>query len=379
MSREGTMLVEEGAFEVVQHEENATKIKVIGIGGAGGNALNNMVEHGLTGVEFIAINTDKQALEGCKKGIKPILIGETITGGRGAGNDPEVGRRAAEESEAVLIDILSDAEMVFLTAGMGGGTGTGASPVVAHIAKEMGILTVAVVTKPFSWEQGRHENAELGIRRLKEYVDAMIVINNNKIYTLNPDEPLKDLFKKVDDVLRQGVQGVTDIIKDKGYINADFNDVKSIMKYRGMALMAIAEAEGENRAEEVVKKALKNPLVDYEGIVGAKGILYNITTGEDFTGRELQTIGSLIQQEAGDVVSMVYGWVQDSSMNGTIRLTIIATGFETEDMPPVQEKSIDKREKLESNRVLDDLSESQKDYCEYDPKIPGMLRNFLDG
>ncbi|BAT71841.1 cell division protein FtsZ [Thermosulfidibacter takaii ABI70S6] len=372
------MLVEEGSFEVVHNEGNSTKIKVIGVGGAGGNALNNMVEHGLSGVEFIAINTDKQALDGCKKGVRPILIGETVTGGQGAGNDPEVGRKAAEESEALLIDILGDAEMVFITAGMGGGTGTGASPVLAHIAKEMGILTVAVVTKPFDWESGRRENAELGIRRLREHVDAMIVINNNKIYKLNPDEPLIDLFKKVDDVLRQGVQGVTDIIRDKGYINADFNDVKTIMKYKGMALMAIAEASGENRAEEAVRKALSNPLVDHEGILGAKGVLYNITTGLDFTGRELQTIGTLIQQEAGDVATMVYGWVQDPSMNGNIRLTIIATGFETPEVVPSNEKNVNVKEKLEFKKTIEKPDKNQKNYCEFNPKIPGMLRNFLD-
>ncbi len=315
-------------FDVVDEGcASGAKIRVIGVGGAGCNALNNMVEHGLKGVEFIAVNTDRQSLNGCREGIKRLQIGEKVTGGLGAGSNPEVGKRAAEESEAEIIKILEGADMVFVTAGMGGGTGTGAAPVIAGIAKQMGILTVAVVTKPFWWEmKPRILNAERGIQVLQDNVDAMIVIQNDRV--VDNEISMIDAFKRVDDVLRQGVQGITDIINLPGYINADFNDIKSILiNNRGMALMAIAEASGENRSEEVVKKALDNPLLENKDIRGAKGILYNVTSGKDFKIAEWQRIGELIKEEVGDDASLIFGWVLDEEMKDSIRLTIIATGF----------------------------------------------------
>ena len=370
------MLKDDHPFEVVSSEEFPVKIKVIGIGGAGGNAVNNMVDHGVSGVEFVAINTDKQDLEKGREGVVKLLIGETITNGMGAGGDPEVGRRAAEESEALIIDVLGDAQMVFITAGMGGGTGTGAAPVVAKIAKDMGILTVAVVTTPFSWEKGRHDNARLGIKALREHTDALIVVSNDRIGDLNPDEKLLNLFKRVDDVLRQAVQGVTDLIGNRGYINTDFNDVKAVLRYKGKAFMSIAESAGENRAEEVVRLALSNPLVDTEGIAGAKGVLFTLNTGDDFTYRELTTVSQRIAEEVDDDCTVVYGWVLDPSLNGSIRLTVIATGIEGYDG-----EAVDSSETQKSNRDLVhgvfkcdlDLSDDR-----YDGEVPGMLRRFLD-
>ena len=316
-------------FEVIDDDKLGARIKVIGVGGAGGNALNNMMEHGLIGVELIAVNTDKQALARCAKGIKTVQIGEKITGGLGAGSDPEKGRMAAEESETLLIEMLEDStDMVFITAGLGGGTGTGASPVIARIAREMGILTVAVVTKPFSWEmRQRHQNAERGLEELSKHVDAMIVIQNDRVL-VEGGTTIIDAFKRVDDVLRQGVQSITDIINIPGYINVDLNDVKTVMESGGMALMAIAEAEGEDRSREAVERALSNPLVECSGIRGAKGVLYNITSGRDFKTDELKLIGDMIKEEVGEEAKVIFGLVIDENMNGKVRLTVIATGFD---------------------------------------------------
>ncbi len=375
-------------FEVVEDGRSGARIKVIGVGGAGGNALNNMVEHGLSGVEFVAINTDVQALAQCKDGVRTLQIGERVTGGLGAGNDPDKGKRAAEESESDLIELLSDGtNMVFITAGLGGGTGTGASPVIARIAKEMGILTVAVVTKPFSWEmKNRKMNAERGLEELREHVDAMIVIQNDRVL-VDKTIRLIDAFKKIDDVLRQGVQSITDIINVPGYINADFNDVKSVMENRGMALMAIAESSGENRSEEVVKSAIDNPLVECSGIRGAKGILYNITSGYDFSLGEFETIGNLIKEEVGEEASLIFGWVTDERMEGRVRLTIIATGFEENGNgvrparkrfdPEVRERIF--RESIEASRMRGLLGVDSGAEEVVNTTIPGVLKNFLQG
>ncbi len=369
------MVRDDHSFEVVSSEEFPVKIKVIGVGGAGGNAVNNMIDHGVSGVEFIAINTDKQDLEKGREGVVKLLIGESITNGMGAGGDPEVGRKAAEESEALIIDVLGDAQMVFITAGMGGGTGTGAAPVVAKIAKDMGILTVAVVTTPFWWEKGRHDNARLGINALREHTDALIVVSNDKIGDLNPDEKLLNLFKRVDDVLRQAVQGVTDLIGNRGYINTDFNDVKAVLRYKGKAFMSIAESAGENRAEEVVRLALSNPLVDTEGIAGAKGVLFTLNTGDDFTYRELTTVSQRIAEEVDDDCTVVYGWVVDPSLNGNIRLTVIATGIEGDEEEAVGASDEQKSSDFVRNVFKCDLDLSDD---RYDGKVPGMLRRFLN-
>ncbi len=370
------------AFEVVDDTcHSGAKIKVIGVGGAGCNALNNMVEHGLKGVEFIAVNTDKQALNNCRGGIKRLQIGEKITGGLGAGSNPEVGRKAAEESEAEIIKILEGADMVFVTAGMGGGTGTGAAPVIAGIAKQMGILTVAVVTKPFWWEmKPRILNAEKGIEMLQDNVDAMIVIQNDRV--VNEELSMIQAFKKVDDVLRQGVQGITDIINLPGYINADFNDIKSILtNNRGMALMAIAEASGENRSEEVVRRALDNPLLENKDIKGAKGILYNVTSSENFKISEWQRIGELIKEEVGTEASLIFGWVLDPEMGDNIRLTIIATGFSNEVQAVKRERpSYDKelifKSDLESSERIINPRPCDEESPLSDIKIPGLLSNI---
>ena len=372
-------------FEIVgDDEKQGIRIKVVGVGGAGGNALNNMVEHGVTGVEFIAINTDMQALRRCKSGIKTLPIGSKTTGGLGAGNNPAKGKEAAEESESDIIDMLSDANMVFITAGMGGGTGTGASPVIAGIAKEMGILTVAVVTKPFSWEMKiRHRNAEKGIEELMECVDALIVVQNDRVLTERV--PLIEAFKRVDDVLRQGVQGITDIINVTGYVNADFNDVKNVLSNRGMALMAIAEAEGEQRCEEVVRKALSNPLIECEGIKGAKGILYNVTSGVDFYTDEFDRIGKLIQEEVGEDADFTYGWVLDESMEGKIKLTIIAAGFSNgrvvsakvaEDDMEIKKQLLEESISAMSYRGGISIKEVETEVSINDT-VPGFLKRFL--
>ncbi|MDD3400223.1 MAG: cell division protein FtsZ [Eubacteriales bacterium] len=315
--------------------ENATfaQIKVVGVGGAGCNAVNRMVQYGLRGVEFIAVNTDKQALY-MSKGEKKIQIGEKLTKGLGAGADPEIGRKAADESRDLIVDALKGADMVFITAGMGGGTGTGAASIVAECAKELGILTVGVVTKPFTFEgKVRMRNAEEGISNLKPTVDTLITIPNDKLISLVGRASLPDALRVADDVLRQGIQGISDLIAVPAMINLDFADVKTIMKEKGMAHMGIGSACGEKRASEAARQAVESPLLE-TSIEGAKGILMNITGGTDLSLLEVNEAAEIIQETADPDANIIFGADIDESMGDALRITVIATGFDRNDSFP---------------------------------------------
>ena len=302
-------------------------IKVIGVGGGGSNAVNRMVDAQVEGVEFVVVNTDKQALELSKAKTK-IQIGEKITRGMGAGANPEVGRKAAEESRGEIEKAVKDANMVFVTAGMGGGTGTGAAPVVADIAKQMGILTAGIVTKPFAFEgRRRMTQAESGISALTECVDTIIVIPNDRLLTISSAKTLfTEAFKMADESLRQGVQGVSDLIYRPGTINVDFADVTSIMKDAGLAHMGIGRAKGDNRAEEAARIAIESPLLE-TSIDGATGVLINITGGPDLTLFEINSATTLIQNCADANANIIFGTAIDNKMEDEISVTVIATGF----------------------------------------------------
>ena len=305
-----------------------TVIKVVGCGGGGSNAVNRMIENGLANVEFIVINTDLQAL-GHSQAHRTIGIGSKITGGLGAGGKPSVGEAAAHESEDLIKDALQGANMVFVTAGMGGGTGTGAAPIVAKVAKQLGALTVGVVTKPFEFEgRVRINNAEEGIRKLHEEVDSLIVIpNENLLKTMDRRTPVKQAFLKADDVLRQGVQGISDVITKPGLINLDFNDVRTTMEGKGDAIMGIGVGTGDNRATDSASQAIDNPLLEDSRIDGAKNILINITSGEDFSLLEVGEVANIVKAAADPDVHVIYGHVIDPAMEGSVSVTVIATGF----------------------------------------------------
>ena len=307
---------------------NVTQIKVVGCGGGGNNAVNTMVEAGLNGVEFIAINTDKQALLKSEADVK-IQIGEKLTKGLGAGADPEIGRKAAEESIEEIGQALRGADMVFITAGMGGGTGTGSAPVVAGLAKEMGILTVGVVTKPFAFEgKPRSEKAVKGIENLKANVDTLITIPNDKLFEIaQKNTLLTDAFGMANDILRQGVQSISDTITGDGLINLDFADVKQIMKNAGYAHMGIGSAKGDNRAEEAALAAISSPLLETT-IDGAKGVLINIS-GANLGILEVRQANEIIQQHVDPSANIIFGTAIDESMGEELAITVIATGFDS--------------------------------------------------
>ena len=307
---------------------NSAKIKVIGIGGAGGNAVNTMISCNLKGVDFIAANTDSQALGASHSPIK-IQIGAEVTKGLGAGSDPDVGKRSAIETKDALKDTLEGADMVFITAGLGGGTGTGGAPIVAEIAKELQILTVAVVTKPFLFEgKKRNMQAEEGIEELRKIVDTLIVVPNQRLLSLGGKNlSLLEAFKKADDILYHAVKGISDLIMVPGLINLDFADVKNIMSEMGMALMGTGISSGENRAIEAAQRAISSPLLEDNTIQGAHGILLNITGGPDMTLFEINEASSLIQSEAHEDANIIFGTVVDENMGDEIRITVIATGF----------------------------------------------------
>lgn len=304
------------------------QIKVIGVGGGGNNAVNRMIESGLKGVEFIAINTDAQALYTSKAENK-IQIGTKLTRGLGAGANPEVGLKAAEESRNDIVAAVKGADMVFVTAGMGGGTGTGAAPLVAEVAKELGALTVGVVTKPFTFEgKKRFGQAESGIVNIKSKVDTLIVIPNEKLLqVVDKNTPINDAFRIADDVLRQGVQGISDLIAVPGLINLDFADVKTIMEDTGAALMGIGTASGENRASVAARTAISSPLLE-TSIEGAKGVLLNITGGSGLGLFEVNEAAEIISQAADPEANIIFGAVIDESMGDNVRVTVIATGFD---------------------------------------------------
>ena len=316
------------AFGMDMGPDSVVNIKVIGVGGGGNNVVNRMVRTGTKGVDFIAINTDKQALSVSAATYK-IQIGEKLTNGQGAGSDPEVGRKSAEENRNQISKALEDADMVFITAGMGGGTGTGAAPIVADIAKELGILTVGVVTKPFRFEgMRRMKQAEGGINELRNKVDSLVIIPNERL-KLATDQKITMLnaFEIADDVLQQAVQSISDLIKNTGFINLDFADVSAVMKDAGRAHMGVGRAAGKNKAEEAAKMAISSPLLE-TSIEGAKGVLINVTGSMDIGLEEVETAANLVQQAAHPDALIIFGAAFDDTLEDEIRVTVIATGFE---------------------------------------------------
>jgi cell division protein FtsZ len=315
-------------IELVSNPDPGARIKVIGAGGCGGNAVNHMITVGLRNVDFIAVNTDIQALQNNHAPLR-IQIGDEITRGRGTGGNPEIGRKAALEDEARLRELLSEAEMVFVTAGMGGGTGTGSAPVIARIARELGALTVGVVTKPFQFEgRRRMAQAEEGLRELKNAVDTLITIPNQRLLSVaSRNTSLKESFQKADDVLLQAVRGISELVTVHGLINLDFADVRSIMAEMGMAMMGAATASGENRAVEAAQRAISSPLLEDVSIKGARGLLINVTGGSDMALYEVNEAASLIQEEAHEDANIIFGAVINEEMSDDIRVTVIATGF----------------------------------------------------
>jgi cell division protein FtsZ len=313
--------------------ESFANIKVVGVGGGGCNAIDRMIEEGLQGVDFIAVNTDAQALM-LSKALTRVRIGEKLTRGLGSGGDPDTGRKAAEESSEEIYEVLKGADMVFITGGMGGGTGTGACPIVAQIAKEVGSLTIGVVTRPFSFEGSRRiQAAEGGITRLKEQADTLIVIPNDRLLQIvDKRANLQDAFRMADDVLRQGVQGISELITVPGLINLDFADVRTIMSEGGAALMAVGSAKGEERAREAAEKAISSQLLDIT-IDGARGILFNVTGGPDLTLFEVNQAAAIIKETAHPDVNLIFGAVIDPEMGDELRITVIATGFERTGIP----------------------------------------------
>lgn len=314
--------------------DSLATIKVIGVGGGGNNAVNRMIEHGVQGVEFIAVNTDAQALNLSKAEVK-MQIGGKLTRGLGAGANPEVGKKAAEESKEQVEEALRGADMVFVTAGMGGGTGTGAAPVIAQIARDLGALTVGVVTRPFTFEgRKRSTQAAGGIASMKEAVDTLIVIPNDRLLEIvDKSTPMLEAFREADNVLRQGVQGISDLIAVPGLINLDFADVKTIMSNKGSALMGIGVASGENRAAEAAKKAISSPLLE-TSIDGAQGVLMNITGGSNLSLYEVQEAADIVASASDQEVNMIFGSVINENLKEEIVVTVIATGFNEEIIQP---------------------------------------------
>ena len=316
------------AFGLDMGPDNVVNIKVIGVGGGGNNVVNRMVRTGTKGVEFIAVNTDKQALS-ISAATQKIQIGEKLTNGQGAGSDPEVGRKSAEENRTQISKALEEADMVFITAGMGGGTGTGAAPIVADIAKELGVLTVGVVTKPFRFEgMRRMKQAEGGIAELRNKVDSLVIIPNERL-KLATDQKITmvNAFEIADDVLQQAVQSISDLIKNTGFINLDFADVSAVMKDAGRAHMGVGRAAGKNKAEEAAKMAISSPLLE-TSINGAKGVLINVTGSMDIGLEEVETAANLVQEAAHPEANIIFGAAFDENLEDEIRVTVIATGFD---------------------------------------------------
>ena len=326
---------------MMESDDQKAKMRVIGVGGAGGNAVNRMIDAGLEGVEFVAINTDAQVLE-LSKATYRIHIGRELTKGLGAGAKPEIGRMAIEEDRELVAETLSGSDMVFITAGMGGGTGTGASPVVAQVANELEALTVGIVTTPFRWEgRPRSRHAEQGIAQLKECVDTLIIIPNQRLLAISPkDLPLTEAFRMADDVLLQATRGISDLITTPGLINLDFNDVKTVMSAGGDALMGTGLARGENRSIQAAQNAIRSPLLDDMPIMGAKGVLVNISAGSDLTLFEVNDAVSVITEAVGSDAEIIWGTVLDDNLEDEIRVTVIATGFNNQrDGGEVKEKA----------------------------------------
>lgn len=364
-------------FELVDQTPQSAVIKVIGVGGGGGNAVNHMVASSIEGVEFICANTDAQALRDVTA--RTVLqLGTNVTKGLGAGTNPEVGRKAAEEDRERIAEVLQGTDMLFITTGMGGGTGTGAAPIIAQVAKEMGILTVAVVTRPFPFEgRRRSQIADEGIRELGEYVDSLITIPNEKLLTiLGKDASLLSAFAKADDVLAGAVRGISDIIKRPGMINVDFADVKTVMSEMGMAMMGTGCASGPNRAREATEEAIRNPLLEDVNLNGARGILVNITAGPDLSLGEYAEVGSIIEAFASDEAMVKVGTVIDPDMRDELHVTVVATGLDARIEKPV--KVVDNSSRVKTVSVapamtpfIDDGKEV--DYGQYD-RSPAQRR-----
>jgi len=344
--------------------ESFARIKVVGIGGGGCNAVNRMIDEGLTGIEFIAVNTDAQALQFSKAKTR-VRIGSKATRGLGAGGDPRIGRLAAEESAEELYEVLKGGDMVFVTAGLGGGTGTGGAPVVAQIAKEIGALTIGVVTRPFTFE-GTHraKSAEEGAAALKEHADTLIIIPNDRLLQIvDKRSGLQDAFKVADDVLRQGIQGISELITVPGLINLDFADVRTIMSEGGAALMAVGQASGEDRAAKAADQAISNQLLDVT-IDGARGILFNVTGGENLKLFEVNQAAAIIKETAHPDVNLIFGAVIDEKMGEDLRITVIATGFEGTSINSAERQAEIRRQKdVKQNplpRVFDEDAEDEE-------------------
>ncbi|MBC2250026.1 cell division protein FtsZ [Listeria cossartiae subsp. cayugensis] len=349
--------------------ESLATIKVIGVGGGGNNAVNRMIEHGVQGVEFISVNTDAQALNLAKAETK-LQIGTKLTRGLGAGAVPEIGKKAAEESREQIEEALKGSDMVFVTAGMGGGTGTGAAPVIAQIAKEMGALTVGVVTRPFGFEgPKRTKQALAGSEAMKEAVDTLIVIPNDRLLQIvDKNTPMLEAFREADNVLRQGVQGISDLIAVPGLINLDFADVKTIMTNRGSALMGIGIATGENRAAEAAKKAISSPLLE-TSVDGAKGVLMNITGGSNLSLYEVQEAAEIVSSASDEDVNMIFGSVINDELQDELIVTVIATGFDEEKQAQQAQANRRPNQSIQVNRPNYAVQEEQQnDYAQNAPQ-----------
>ena len=333
--------------------DQIAKIKVIGVGGGGCNAVNRMIECGVKGVEFIVANTDLQVLNSSKAENK-LQIGQEVTNGLGAGANPEVGREAAVESKNDIVEALKGADMVFVTCGMGGGTGTGAAPVIAEIAQNLGALTVGIVTKPFRFEgKRRMEQAVLGIDELRKHVDTLIVIPNDKLRDIiDKSTPMLEAFKEVDNVLHRGVQSISDLIAVSGLVNLDFADVKTVMEKRGSALIGIGLGVGENRAIEAAKQAVSSPLLE-TSIVGAKDAIINVTGGTSLTLFEAEDAAEVVRQSANNDINIIFGAVINENLNDEVIVTVIATGFEDDDTKPEEKEEEPKRRFLDDDNDYD--------------------------
>lgn len=359
--------------------EQLATIKVIGVGGGGSNAVNRMIENGIQGVEFITVNTDAQALNAARS-ISKLKIGEKLTRGLGAGANPEVGKKAAEESREAIMQALRGADLVFVTAGMGGGTGTGAAPVIAEIAKECGALTVGVVTRPFTFEgRKRAAQAEQGIAALKEKVDTLIVIPNDRLLEIiDKKTPMIEAFRVADNVLHQGVQGISDLIMVPGLINLDFADVKTIMSERGSALMGIGYGKGENRASEAAKQAIMSPLLE-TNIDGARGVIMNITGGVNLSLYEVNEAAEIVIAAADPEVNVIFGAIIDENMKDDIKVTVIATGFEHKAHIPAQRPSAPTQQAPQTQSAPDPRMNNLRPFANQPASdhldIPTFLRN----
>ncbi len=344
-------------MELAQEYSNVVQIKVVGVGGGGGNAVNRMVDAGVKGVEFIAINTDNMALYNSKADMK-IQIGEKVTQGKGAGANPDVGARAAEESRDAIVDALKSADMVFITSGMGGGTGTGAAPIVAQIAKEMGILTVGIVTKPFAFEgKRRMEQAEIGIGALREHVDSLVVIPNERLQFVSEQKiTLTNAFNIADDVLRQGVQSISELISIPSLVNLDFADVTAVMKDAGYAHMGVGSATGKDKAEVAANTAITSKLIE-TSMQGARGVIINITGSPDIGLEEVTTASQIVAEAAHEDANIIWGAMIDETMQDEIRVTVIATGAQSDKDPRRANRSTGLDDILSSAGSDDDYSD----------------------